>query len=128
MDTNVVDISGQVDGDGDGALKKIAIQRFTRLHGAMFGEISGMLKKAKLSPMEALQANEPSFSQMAESLEEYLDTLEVLRQRIEDIEVSVIEHAKEYLQLIKNLATAIDAGCTDMLGEAIAELDEKPYI
>ncbi|HGF7521923.1 TPA: hypothetical protein AB5A43_003368 [Vibrio cholerae] len=126
--TNIVNaVRPRNDGNDGDKLKRSAIQRFTRLHGAMYGEISSMLRRAKLAPMEALQAHEPSFTQMAVELEEYLGVLVVLSQML-DLEEHVITHATEYLLLIKKLASAIEVGDPELLGEAIAALDEKPYI
>jgi hypothetical protein len=33
-----------------------------------------------------------------------------------------------YIEAVKRLGEAIDSGCEDSLGEAIAELDQLPYI
>ncbi|EJL6876770.1 hypothetical protein VCSRO18_3341 [Vibrio cholerae] len=108
--------------------KKNAITRFRRIHGAMYGEISSMLRIAKLAPMNELQNHEPSFTAMANELEQYLESLIRLHEIFDSINVSDVNHAREYLDLVKNLAKAIEADDYDGLCEAIAALDEKPYI
>ncbi|PML45976.1 hypothetical protein BCT75_24440 [Vibrio lentus] len=107
---------------------KAAKIKFRRLHSAMFGEISSMLRTAKLAPMLELQVHEPSFTAMVEELETYLTFLEQLKAVFTAVNETDVENAREYLSLVKALAMAIESDDHDGLCAAIAALDEKPYI
>ena len=104
-----------------------AYKVFNSVHSAMFGEISSMLRKAKLTPILNLRDVNPSFTAMVDVLDEYLAILVKLDVHI-DITSNHLDDTRQYLKLVRNLAEAIDSNDSDSLGEAIAALDEKPYI
>lgn len=106
-----------------------AIERFNRLHSAIFGDISYMLKTAKISPMDSLQDHDPHFSVMVDRLELLKSILTPLSDYLpEVVNGTVIARLEEYIELARNIAEAIEKDCYDALGEAIAKLDEKPYV
>lgn len=107
--------------------KEEAIALFRQNYNIMFGDISGMLRKAKLTPIMDLQGQDPSFTNMAVELEHYMFLLDKLGCEIE-ISSQYMARAREYLILVHQLAEAIENDDCDSLGAAIAALDEKPYI
>ncbi|MDC9591708.1 hypothetical protein PSI23_21100 [Xenorhabdus sp. XENO-10] len=50
-----------------------AVRKFNEFYSAIFGEISSMLKKAKLLPIPELQRNNPTFSDTVSVLKLYRD-------------------------------------------------------
>ena len=109
--------------------KNDAIERFNRLHSAIFGDISYILKTANLTPMDVLQSHDPHFMIMVDRLILLKSILEPLSNFLPTVVTgAVIARLEEYIDLAKNIAEAIESGCTDSLGAAIAALDEKPYV
>jgi len=100
---------------------------YKKLHGGIIGEISAMLRTAKLEPMHSLINEDPSFTSLVKVLERYVGILNQLVDVL-DIEPNDLKTVTEYVGLARNLAEAIDNGCHDSLGAATAALDEKPYI
>jgi hypothetical protein len=105
-----------------------AVKRFNGLHGCIFGDISSMLRTAKLAPIEDLRAHDPNFTEMVGILEEYKIIIVSLSAFLEQITEHTINRLDEYINLARKLAEAIESHCYDALGAAIAALDEKPYI
>ncbi|RUO80254.1 hypothetical protein CWI84_06375 [Idiomarina tyrosinivorans] len=107
-------------------LVKEAQDRFQRLHAAIFAEVSAMLRKAKLMPLVKLENHKPTFAELVDELRNLRNVVDKLSQMInERVNLADID---QYIGLADKLAKAIDKGCHDSLGAAIAELDEKPYI
>lgn len=100
---------------------------YNRLHSNIMGEISFMLKTAKIEPMHHLAGLDPSFTSLVVDLERYMEIIKKLRDAL-DITSTDIELVAEYIVLARNLAESIDSGCSDNLCAAVAALDEKPYI
>lgn len=108
---------------------ELAKKRFKKIQAQMFGEISSMLRKAKLTPIWELQENNPSFTALASDLEYFLEHLKQFSEIMpEKFTTEEINRAVDYVRLTKDLAVAIDNDDDDSLGAAIAALDEKPYI
>ncbi|MGI2067881.1 hypothetical protein [Shewanella sp. MF08487] len=105
-----------------------AVKRFNGLHGSIFGDISSMLRTAKLAPIEDLRAHDPNFTEMVVILEEYKVIIVGLSTFLEQITEATIQRLDEYISLARDLAVAIESHCYDALGAAIAALDEKPYV
>lgn len=104
-----------------------AKSEYKRLHSGIIGEISSMLKTAKIEPMHYLTGLDPSFTSLVVDLESYMVIIEKLKDSL-DIKARDIETVKEYIVLARDIAESIDSGCSDTLGAAIAALDEKPYV
>ena len=104
-----------------------ARKMFNSLHSAIFGEISAMLRTAKLTPILTLRDVNPSFTTMVDALEEYLAIL-VKLDAFTDMISCHLDDTRKYLKLVRNLAKAIDNDDSESLCEAISALDEKPYI
>lgn len=103
-----------------------AKKRYSALHRAIFGEISSMLGKAKLEPMERLHGLDPSFTALVNELKSFRDIVNALAPLLGlNGEIGMID---EYISLAEALATSIDAENHDDLCAAIAALDDKPYI
>lgn len=100
---------------------------YKRLHSSIIGEISYMLKTAKIEPMHHLIGLDPSFTALVQDLEAYMIIIDKLKDALE-IKDGDIEIVKEYIILARGIAESIDSGCSDNLGAAVAALDEKPYI
>lgn len=110
-------------------LLKRAKSRFSGLQAIIFGEISSMLRTAKLLPLYELQTQNPTFMQIVEQLREYRDIAKQVASMLGGvISQSEIDDVSEYLAFAEDLAEAIDANSPDSLCAAIAALDEKPYI
>jgi hypothetical protein len=105
---------------------KQAKDRFNIAYYGLFSEIGAMLSKAKLMPIHALCAENPSFNKRAQELVDIKPVLEVLAPYFGvNYDKNMIE---DYIELVVDLASAIDSNDPDNLGAAIAALDEKPYI
>jgi len=105
-----------------------AKRRFQGLHSEIVGEISTILKKAKLMPIVELQANDPSFTAIVEELRRMRQILEILHDHLGDEISHNMSILDTYIDLADSLAQAIANDSPDCLGEAIAALDEQPYI
>ncbi|CAM3806749.1 hypothetical protein [Xenorhabdus thuongxuanensis] len=116
--------------DSEEAIKillKRAVNRFNDLYSAILGEISAMLKKAKLLPIPELQRNNPTFSDTVSELKLYRD-LSIVVADLLKIDKNILKELNLYIDLADTLAKAIDADDYDALCGAISALDEKPYI
>lgn len=103
-----------------------AKKRYNRLHAAIFGEISSMLRIAKLEPIERLYGLDPSFTKLVEQLKQFRKIVEVLAPMLDlNGELGMID---EYISIAEELAVSIDAQNSDALCVAIAKLDDKPYV
>ena len=101
-------------------------KRYKHLHGAIFGEISSMLSRAKLEPIERLHGLDPSFTALVEELKGLRNVVAALAPLLGlNGEVRMID---EYISLAEDLASSIDAQSPDSLCAAIAALDDKPYV
>ena len=109
-------------------LHKKAVEKFNDLYSAIFGEISSMLRKAKLRPMMELQKDNPSFTETAKQLKTYKDLSKAVAELLELDQSKELAMLDEYISLVTDLATAIDNDDHDALCGAISALDEKPYI
>lgn len=110
------------------SLHKKAVNRFNELHASIFGSISSMLKVAKLQPLRTLKEHNPSFVFMVSELEHY-KVIAVQVSTLLDIDTRAdIAMIDEYLVLARGMANAIDTDDPEALCEAIAALDDKPYI
>lgn len=109
-------------------LRKIAIQRFNRLTYAIVGEISSMLKKAKIMPMEDLRSHDPTFEEIVKQLRVYRLVASAAADALGISEEDEMADPDIYIELADGLAKAIKSNDHDALCEAIAALDEKPYI
>lgn len=114
--------------DISSALHDKAIRKFNEVYSAIFGEISSMLRKAKLMPMIELQKNNPSFTETAVQLKLYRDFSEIAAGLLKVDKNSELNMLDDYIALVTSLAEAIDKDDHDALCGAIAALDEKPYI
>ncbi|MBI6547392.1 hypothetical protein [Xenorhabdus lircayensis] len=112
----------------DPELHKRAVSRFHELHAAIFGEISSILKKAKLLPLIELRKHNPSFTEIAEELIKYRDLAQKVAAWLDIEEDQFSAYVDEYIALTRELAKAIDDDNPEALCGAIAALDEKPYI
>lgn len=109
-------------------LHKKAVDKFEEVYSSIFGEISSMLRKAKLMPMVELQKNNPTFTEIAAQLKIYRDFSALAVQLLKIDKDNEINTLDEHITLTTNLAKAIDEDDADALCAAIAALDEKPYI
>ncbi|MCE9882032.1 hypothetical protein LZ641_17090 [Hafnia paralvei] len=105
-----------------------AVDEFNRLHGTMIGEISAMLKTAKVAPLVDLRKNNPTFTSVVEELRFYRNVCAQLVPHFSVDKTSEIKMIDEYLELADDLAQAIEADNPEALCAAIAALDVKPYI
>jgi hypothetical protein len=105
-----------------------AVDEFNRLHGTMIGEISAMLKTAKVAPLVDLRNKNPTFTSVVAELRFYRDVCAQLVPHFSVDKSSEIAMIDEYLELADDLAQAIEADNPDTLCSAIAALDVKPYI
>ncbi len=99
---------------------------FHHYHSKVMGEISSMLRRAKLTSVMHLAGERPTFSETARELEYFANIVKVLAPLLH-LEQQA-EALVPYIEAVKRLGEAIDSGCEDSLGEAIAELDQLPYI
>ncbi|WP_313396654.1 hypothetical protein [Atlantibacter hermannii] len=109
-------------------LHKRAVRRFNALTSSILGEISAMLKKAKLLPIPELQMNNPNFTEIVEQLRLYRMLSEMAADLLKIEKQDDLNDLDTYIGLADDLAKAIDADDYDALCGAIAALDEKPYI
>lgn len=101
-------------------------RRYRHLHSAIFGEISSMLCKAKLEPIERLHGLDPSFSALVGELKQLREIVSRLAPLFGfDGDLGMID---EYISLAEDLASSIDAQDSDSLCAAISMLDDKPYV
>lgn len=109
------------------AFHKKAVNRFNELHSSIFGSISSMLSQAKIQPMGSLRGKNPSFTALVDELVLYKTVAEKLGNLLDERREN-LAMINEYLLLARAMADAIDTENHDALCEAIAALDEKPYI
>ncbi|MEQ1965245.1 hypothetical protein ABLB69_19315 [Xenorhabdus khoisanae] len=109
-------------------LHKKATGRFREMHAIIFGEISSILKKAKLMPLIELRKHNPSFTEIAEELIRYRELAKKVATWLDIEEDQFSAYVDEYIALTRELAKAIDDDDPDALCGAIAALDDKPYI
>lgn len=103
-----------------------AKRRYRHLHSLIFGSISGMLGKAKLEPIEALQGLDPSFTSLVAELEGFRRIVGILSPVLGlNGDLAMID---DYIVLAKELAESIDLQDSDKLGAAISALDDRPYV
>jgi len=104
-----------------------AKSEYKRLHSSIIGEISSMLKTAKIEPMHNLIGLDQSFTSLVVDLESYMMIIEKLKEALDinDREIGIV---REYITLARGIAESIDSWCSDTLGAAVAALDEKPYV
>jgi hypothetical protein len=116
--SNVVDInSGKVEEQ---------TAKFYVLYHRCFGDITAMLRKAKVMPMGDLAAHNPSFTQMVINLKE----LREVAKQVSDL-LNIGEdftHLDLCISLTESLANSIESQCHDSLGSAVAALDQTPHI
>ncbi len=105
-----------------------AVDEFNRLHGTMIGEISAMLKTAKVAPLVDLRKKDPTFSSVVEELRAFRDVCCALAPHFRVDKTSEIAEIDKLLNMANNLAQAIEADDPDALCAAIAALDVEPYI
>lgn len=109
-------------------LLKQAKNRFNTLYSGVFGEISSMLKLAKLCPIHELQHKDPSFTALYNELLQYEKIVIELNGIFNFANSTEMERLREYISATERLAKAIDDNNIEELTHVIAELDEKPYI
>jgi len=101
-------------------------RKYRHLHAAIFGEISSMLCKAKLEPIERLHGLDPSFTALVKELKQLREIVAVLAPLFGFTnDLGMID---EYISLAEDLASSIDAQNSDSLCAAISVLDDKPYV
>ena len=105
-----------------------AVDEFNRLHGTMIGEISAMLKTAKVAPLVDLRKKDPTFSNVVAELRMFRDVCCALAPHFLVDKTGEIADIDKLLTLASDLAQAIDADDPDALCAAIAALDVEPYI
>lgn len=105
-----------------------AVDEFNRLHGTMIGEISAMLKTAKVAPLIELRKKDPTFTSVVEELRFYRDVCAQLVPHFSVDKTGDLAMIDTYLELADDLARAIEADDPDSLCGAIAALDVQPYI
>jgi hypothetical protein len=109
-------------------LHKRAVNKFNSLYSAILGEISAMLKKAKLLPIPELQRNNPNFTEIVEQLKLYRAFSGMASDLLKVDKNQDLSELDDYIHLADELAKAIDADDYDALCGAIAALDQKPYV
>ncbi|MBK2671368.1 hypothetical protein FHB94_05090 [Citrobacter freundii] len=105
-----------------------AVDEFNRLHGTMIGEISAMLKTAKVAPLVDLRKKDPTFLNVVAELRMFRDVCCALAPHFLVDKTGEIADIDKLLKLANDLAQAIDADDPDALCAAIAALDVEPYI
>ncbi|ENG6107235.1 hypothetical protein ACAY19_002164 [Serratia liquefaciens] len=110
------------------SLHKKAVLRFNRLTYAIVGEISSMLKKAKVMPLADLQNHNPTFEEVVRQLRIYRALSEAAANALGIDGADDLNEIDTYINLADDLATAIASDDYDSLCGAIAALDTKPYI
>ncbi|WP_258239979.1 hypothetical protein [Pseudidiomarina homiensis] len=103
-----------------------ARQLFVDLQSKVMGEISAMLRTAKLTSIMDLADEAETFTESAEELEHFSKVTHTLAPMLGfEAKAAALE---PYIDAVKRLGQAIDNGCSDSLGAVIAELDDLPYI
>ncbi len=87
-----------------------------------------MLKKAKIMPMEDLRSHNPTFEEIVTQLRIYRVIASAAAKALDISEEDEMVDPDIYIELADGLAKAIKSNDHDALCEAIAALDEKPYI
>lgn len=105
-----------------------AKSRFKLLHSRIFGNISEMLRKARLMPLHKLSEENPSFVMLVDELIDLRATIKLLAPQLELTSFAEIGLIDQYIGLAHDLAVSIESECHDSLGAAVAALDEQPYI
>lgn len=123
MASNEVEVKEPAD-----LLHKRAVNKFNSLYSAILGEISAMLKKAKLLPIPELQRNNPNFTEIVEQLKLYRAFSGMASDLLKVDKNQDLSELDDYIHLADELAKAIDADDYDALCGAIAALDQKPYV
>lgn len=99
---------------------------FIDLQSKVMGEISAMLRRAKLTSIMDLADEVETFTESAEELEHFSKITHALAPMLGvEAEAAALD---PYIDAVKRLGQAIDNGCSDSLGAVIAELDDLPYI
>lgn len=84
------------------------------------------LHQAKLRSIEVLQKENPSYKELAENLYQIHDKLSKIAPALGlDYDASKLE---DYVNLVNDMAIAIDAGDSDTLNSTVAILDKKPFL
>lgn len=109
-------------------LHKRAVNKFNSLYSAILGEISSMLKKARLLPMPELQRNNPTFTEIVAQLKFFRELSGVAVELLKIDKNEDLSELDDYIRLATQLAQAIDSDDYDSLCGAIAALNDKPYI
>ncbi|OCG08775.1 hypothetical protein A9G13_01560 [Gilliamella sp. wkB178] len=95
---------------------------FETIQNRVYGEISLLLKYAKLNAYDILKAKNPSYSEVVESLKKYLEIVELLTPIIKTPQ-HVIDDLNLVLDHFSELAKGIEEENIEMICEAIAKLD-----
>lgn len=111
-----------------GNLHKRAVIKFNSLYSTILGEISSMLKKARLLPIPELKQNNPTFTEIVTQLKYFRELSGVAVELLNIDRNEDLSDLDDYIRLADNLAQAIDSDDYDSLCEAIAALNDKPYI
>ncbi|WP_392565797.1 hypothetical protein RHO15_09545 [Utexia brackfieldae] len=111
---------------------KSAKLQFKGYYSQIFGAIVSCFRKAKLMPLEDLQCENPTFTQIAQDLKKFYRTMEILNTSFleEDDKISQNELGciKKYTELLERLGSAIDNEDIEEMTEVVAILAEEPYI
>ncbi|MBI0155123.1 hypothetical protein [Gilliamella sp. W8128] len=99
-----------------------AKKAFETTQNRIYGEISILLKYAKLNAYDILKARNPSYSEVVESLKQYLEIVELLAPIIKTPQ-HVIDDLNLVLVHFSELAKGIDEENIDIICEATAKLD-----
>ncbi|MCH6191231.1 hypothetical protein J9788_01055 [Serratia sp. X10] len=124
LDANVIDFQKE----SIESLHKKAVQRFNRLTYAIIGEVSSLLKKAKVMPLSDLQNHNPTFEEVVNQLRVFRALSEAAAKALGIDKAEELNEVDMYIDLADELAKAIASDDFDSLCGAIAALDSKPYI
>ncbi|WP_049870046.1 hypothetical protein [Dickeya fangzhongdai] len=109
-------------------LHRRAVNKFNSLYSAILGEISSMLKKARLLPIPDLRRNNPTFAETVTQLKFFRDLSKMAADLLNIDREDDLSELDDYIHHADKLALAIDADDYDALCEAISALNDKPYI
>lgn len=101
-----------------------AKKTFETVQNRIYGEVSVLLKYAKLNAYDILKIKNPTYTEVAAYLQEYFEIIVLIAPRLK-IPEHVTNDVRCMLEHFEILATGIETGNVELIGEAICKLDEN---
>ncbi|MCB8889928.1 hypothetical protein [Vreelandella malpeensis] len=95
-----------------------------RIYGTVLGGANKVLRNCKKFPIEVLQLEDPTYTQMAQHLRELCAMLEAL----DDDSNLLVTKAHEYANHVRAIAAAIEMGDQSLLDRMVEELDKRSFL